>query len=85
MDEIIVVYLPYILSVVTIWTMWMAGNKSPVAWIVGLLNQILWVIWILATHSYGLLPMTGAICFVYARNYLRWSNAEGTAGAPTSK
>lgn len=34
----------------------LAGNKKRSAWIVGLINQFLWLIWIFTIQAWGLLP-----------------------------
>ncbi len=72
MKEIIITYLPYLLSAITIYSMLLAGNKKKGAWAVGLVNQFLWLIWIFLTATWGLLPMNIALWIVYARNYLKW-------------
>lgn len=74
MKEIIITYLPYVLSAITAYTMLLAGDKKLKAWIVGLGNQVLWLTWILASGTYGLLPMTAVMCLVYWRNYKKWSS-----------
>jgi hypothetical protein len=74
MQELVTLYLPWLLSVITIWITLMAGNKHPKAWFVGIISQGLWLIWILASESWGLLPMNIALWIVYTRNHLRWSN-----------
>lgn len=66
-------YLPWLLSAITIWMTVMAGNKHKSAWAVGLFNQALWLVWILASQSYGLLPMNVALWIVYTRNHIKWS------------
>lgn len=73
MTAAIVTYLPYGLSALTIYSMLLAGNKRRGAWLLGLLNQLLWLIWIVLSESWGLLPMNLALWVVYARNYLKWS------------
>lgn len=73
MRIIIIKYLPYLLSVITIYSMLLAGNKRKGAWLVGLVNQFLWLIWISLTHAWGLLPMNIALWVVYGRNYFRWN------------
>ena len=73
MSDAIRVYLPYLLSAITIWMTLLAGNKHRKAWLVGLANQALWLVWIIATASWGLLPLNVALWVVYARNHLRWS------------
>lgn len=65
-------YMPWLLSAITIWMTLMAGNKHPSAWLVGLGNQGLWLIWIVASASWGFIPMNIALWIVYARNHLKW-------------
>ncbi|RWB40451.1 MAG: hypothetical protein EOQ44_25240 [Mesorhizobium sp.] len=66
-------YLPWFLSSVTIYMTILAGNKSRHAWLIGLCNQALWLTWIIASASWGLLPGCFALTIVYARNHLKWS------------
>ena len=65
-------YLPWLLSAITIYMTVLAGNKAKNAWLFGLLNQALWLIWIISTSAWGLLPMNFALWIVYARNHLKW-------------
>lgn len=71
----IATYLPWLLSAVTIWMTLMAGNKHRNAWLIGLGNQLLWLIWICAVGAWGLLPMNVALWVVYGRNHLKWNRA----------
>jgi len=71
----VVALLPWLLSAVTIWMTLLAGNKHPKAWAIGLGNQALWLVWIIASASWGLIPMNLALWAVYARNHLKWSQA----------
>lgn len=71
----ITVYLPYVLSAITVWMTLLAGNLHRRAWLVGLLNQALWLVWILATGSWGFLPLNIALWIVYARNHFRWARS----------
>jgi len=73
MGKAIIQYLPWVLSAITIWMFILAGNKYKSAWIVGLFNQGLWLIWIVASSSWGLLPMNLALWVVYARNNFKWN------------
>jgi hypothetical protein len=75
MREAVVDYLPWLLSAITIWMTLLAGNKSRSAWSVGLLNQLLWLVWIVAAQSWGMMPMNLALWVVYGRNYLKWGRA----------
>ena len=72
MKHLITTYLPYLLSAITAYTMLLAGNKKAGAWLVGLLNQALWLTWIIVSGTWGLLPMTGVMIVVYIRNYVKW-------------
>lgn len=74
MSGIIRDYLPWLLSVITIWMTLLAGNKTRWAWAVGLGNQALWLVWIIAVGAWGLLPMNIALWVVYTRNHLKWNS-----------
>ena len=69
-------YMPWLMSAITIYMTLLAGNKNRHAWAVGLFNQALWLAWILASKNYGFLPMNIALCFVYARNHLKWGGQQ---------
>jgi len=68
----IATYLPFLLSALTIWMTLLAGNKHRSAWLVGLVNQALWLVWIVATEAWGLVPLNAALWIVYARNHFKW-------------
>lgn len=75
MSEAIRLYLPWFMSIITIWMTLLAGNKHKSAWLIGLGNQLLWLVWIVTTAAWGLLPMNAALWIVYGRNHLKWRNA----------
>ena len=66
-------YLPWLLSAITIYTMWQAGNKNRFTWLIGGLNQFLWFAWIVSISAWGLLPMNLAMVVIYARNHFKWN------------
>ena len=66
-------YLPWLLSAITIYMTLLAGNKHPKAWLWGLLNQALWLVWIVAMQAWGLIPLNLALWVLYARNHLKWT------------
>lgn len=68
----IVKYLPWLLSAITIWMTLLAGNMHRKAWLVGLLNQALWLVWIIMSETWGLIPLNIALWVVYARNHFKW-------------
>lgn len=73
MRGLIITYLPWLLSVITIYMTILAGNKHPKAWLFGIVNQALWLAWIIASETWGLIPMNVALWAVYARNHWKWS------------
>lgn len=76
MNNAIITYLPWLLSAITIYMNVLAGNKRSGAWAIGLGNQALWLLWIVLTGTWGLLPMNIALWIVYARNLRKWSGEE---------
>lgn len=64
--------LPWVMSAITLTSMYLAGNKSPAAWTLGLSNQVLWLAFIVHTEAWGLLPMLLGMVVVYSRNLLKW-------------
>lgn len=66
-------YMPWLLSAITIYMTLLAGNKHKSAWLVGLINQALWLVWIISMDAYGLLPMNVALWIMYARNHFMWN------------
>ncbi len=67
MKQSLITYVPYVLSAITIYMFLLAGNKKRSAWLVGLVNQFLWLVWILSMQTWGLLPMNIAPWIVYGR------------------
>jgi nicotinamide riboside transporter PnuC len=68
--------LPWFISCLTVTSMWLAGNKSPHAWTVGIINQVFWFSLMLHSQLWGLLPLSAVLSFVYIRNLVMWSNDE---------
>lgn len=66
------IILPWIISCITITSMWLAGNKSPKAWSLGLFNQVLWAAVMINAELWGLLPISVFLTITYTRNYIKW-------------
>jgi hypothetical protein len=64
--------LPWSLSAFGILMIYLAGNKDPVAWVVGLGNQCCWVVWIITTRNWGLLPQSSVLIVLMIRNLIKW-------------
>lgn len=71
----VVFWLPFLLSAITVWMTLMAGNLHRSAWLVGLANQALWLVWIVAAQAWGLIPLNIVLWVVYARNHFKWKAA----------
>ncbi len=76
MIQSIETYLPWLLSVITIYTMFIAGDRKSYTWLVGLGNQALWLTWIIVAGAWGLIPMNIALWVVYMRNHLKWRDTK---------
>ena len=76
MRQNIITWLPWLLSAITIYMTQLVGDKKASAWLVGLANQLLWVVYILATEAWGLIPLNIALWVAYTRNYIKWSKHE---------
>jgi hypothetical protein len=80
----VVFWLPFLLSAITVWMTLLAGNMHRSAWLVGLCNQALWLVWIVAAGAWGLLPLNAVLWIVYARNHFKWAaHGIGTPPSPT--
>lgn len=72
----IIKYLPYLLSMISIIQVIFAGDKHKKSWLIGIGNQSLWLVWIIASQQWGFLPLNIALWIVYTRNHLKWNKQE---------
>jgi len=72
MKDLIINYLPWLLSANTIYFTLLAGNNSRHAWLLALIGQVFWMVWVVASEAWGLVPMNIALWVIYGRNYLKW-------------
>ena len=72
MKHAIATYLPWLLSALTIYSAVLAGDKKPAAWTVGIANQVLWAVWIIASETWGMLPMNVVLAVIFVRNFIKW-------------
>ena len=68
-------YGPWALSATTVFMLFLAGSKHRHTWLVGLASQALWLVWIIASGTWGLLPGNIALWVVYLRNHMKWRAA----------
>jgi len=76
LDKLIIDYLPWLLSAISIWMNILMGYRKPYVWLIGLANQLLWSLWILYSHHWGFLPMNIAMWFIFTRNHYLWKEQE---------
>lgn len=65
-------YWSYILTIVGVFGLYLAGRKNKFGWAVGIFAQSLWISYALATHQYGFLFSAFAYGWVYSKNFLAW-------------
>lgn len=73
MRQLVITYLPWLLSGITIYMTVLQGNLNKKAWVVGLINQLFWTIWIVVSGTWGLLLLNICLWYLYTRNHLKWS------------
>ena len=66
------IWMSWILSATSAAMLWLMGNKSKWGPRLGLLNQVLWIIYSVATEQWGLLPGVALYTAIHLRNIARW-------------
>jgi nicotinamide riboside transporter PnuC len=64
------------LAAIGILGIYLAGKKNKVGWAIGLLAQVLWIVFALITAQYGFILSALAYGFVYGKNFLAWRKEE---------
>jgi len=70
--QLLVEVLPWVLSLNTIVMNILVGNKHRKSWALGLVGQVLWLVWIVADEAWGLIPLNLALWAIYIRNHIKW-------------
>ena len=65
-------YWSWLLTVVGVFGLYLAGRRSPWGWAVGIGAQVLWLAYAIATEQWGFIASCGAYGWVYAKNFLSW-------------
>lgn len=65
-------HMTWAMSVMTIWSSWLAGGKSLLTQKVKLVGQVLWTIWVFGSQTWGLVPLNIAMWFLILRAYTMW-------------
>ena len=74
-------YLPWLLSVLSIVMSVLTGNKWRRVWLFGLGIQCVWVLWIICAQAYGFLPLCLTLFAIYARNHFKWASTAKEQGS----
>lgn len=68
--------IPWILACWTVTSMWLAGNKTPWAWVSGIASQGLWLYFDYRVEAWGLMPLAVVLTAVYLRNLKKWREGQ---------
>jgi hypothetical protein len=74
----------YLLAVIGVTGLWLAGRQLAAGWAVGLGAQALWIAYAVATRQWGFIASAVAYGAVYGRNFLRWRTNGRSRGLPGS-
>ena len=60
------------ISVLTLITVWMAGDKNKKAPAMGIIAEAGWFIWIISYQHWGLLVLNLSLIVLYIRMHFKW-------------
>lgn len=63
--------IPWITSAGTLLAVWLSARNLRLSWKVSLLNQSIWLLFIITYDAWGLLPLTLALSGIFARHLWR--------------
>lgn len=66
-------YFSWVMSAMSVLMLWQMGNKSKYAPVTGLVNQIMWIVYVIGTQQWGLMPGVIAFTVVHTRNLIKWN------------
>jgi hypothetical protein len=69
----------FVLAGIGILGIYLAGSKNKLGWALGVLAQVLWIMFAIATNQYGFILSAVAYGYVYARNYWKWRSDDHTS------
>lgn len=64
--------MTWLLSGLSLITLWLMGNKSKHAPLVGVLSQVVWFYYVFDTDQLGFLPGVIAYTVIHLRNSIKW-------------
>lgn len=60
----------------TLLGMWLISEKKHIGWVVGLINQVLWLYFDYLYKAWGLLPLQVTLSIIYIRAIIKWRRDE---------
>lgn len=70
-------WLDWVLSGTSFVMLWLMGNKNSYAPMVGIFNQVLWIVYVVHTEHWGLLPGVLGYTLIHIRNAIKWRREGG--------
>lgn len=62
----------WLLMIVGVTGLWLAGRKLWWAWLIGIFSEVLWIVYALVTKQYGFIAFAAAYMIVFSRNAIGW-------------
>lgn len=72
MYEVLRHAIPFVLSVNTFALTWLVGRRSTTGWVLGVVGQVLWFIFVFMYQAWGLLFMAVGLTILYVWNLRKW-------------
>lgn len=66
----------WLLMVVGVTGMFLAGRRRWEGWAIGLVSELLWLLYAWDTKQWGFVPFALAYAAVYARNAISWRGSQ---------
>ena len=63
----------YLLAIIGISGIYLAGKNNKYGWALGIFAQLLWIIFAIATNQYGFILSALAYGYVYSLNFYKWN------------
>lgn len=66
--------MPFGLSAISAWQMYLTGKLHRQSWLVGMFNQSLWLVYIVISQTWGFIPMNVLFWIVMYKNHQKWKH-----------
>lgn len=64
----------WVLAVIGILGIYLAGRKKAAGWLVGMSAQLLWFVYAIVTKQWGFIFTAVAYAVIYGKNWLAWAS-----------